>query len=182
MDVAEAELLDVFWSKGFEGSSVRDLCAATGQRTASLYAAFGDKDQMFLTALQRYERWIAEQLTPARDGRGGVEHVLKTTCALTIADQDRRGCLIINSVAERENLSTEANAAINKTFDRLRDLVGRQIAATFESEPPQGAQAMVDLLAGATIAIRLLGRAGAADHQLQSIAEGGIEAFRSWAA
>jgi TetR/AcrR family transcriptional repressor of nem operon len=182
MDLAAASLLDVFWSKGFEGSSVRDLCEATGQRPASLYAAFGDKDQMFLTALQRYEHWIADQLTPARDGRGGVEHVLETTYALTIADQERRGCLIINSVAERENLSTEANAAINRSFDRLRDLLGRQIAATFDSKPHQGAEAMVDLLAGATISIRLLGRAGAADHQLQNIAEAGIEAFRSWAA
>ena len=179
---AESNLLDVFWSKGFEGSSVRDLCAATGQRPASLYAAFGDKDQMFLAALRRYEGWISEQLTPERDGRHGVDHVLETTCQLTIEDQDRRGCLIINSVAERENLSSEANAAINKSFDTLRELLTRQVLASFDDAPPAGSAQMVDLLTGATISIRLLGRAGAPASQLRSMSAGAREAFHSWAA
>jgi TetR/AcrR family transcriptional repressor of nem operon len=181
IDDAEAALLDVFWSKGYEGSGVRDLCAATGQRPASLYAAFGGKDQMFQAAMARYLTWIESHLTPPKDGRDGVRHVLETTCQLTIADRERRGCAIINAVAERENLSPQANATVRESFQRLRDLIRRQVHASFTSAPPAGAEDMVNLLVAATVSIRLLGRAGAAPDELRSITTGAVEAFEQWA-
>jgi TetR/AcrR family transcriptional repressor of nem operon len=177
IDDAEAALLDVFWSKGYEGSAVRDLCAATGQRPASLYAAFGDKDQMFQAAINRYVGWIEGHLTPPEDGRDGVRHVLETTCRLTVEDRQRRGCAIINAVAERENLSPEANATVQESFERLRELLRRQVHASFASAPPAGAEDMVNLLVAATVSIRRLGRAGAAPAELRSIAAGAEDAF-----
>lgn len=181
IDEAEAALLDVFWSKGYEGSAVRDLCTATGQRPASLYAAFGDKDQMFQVALGRYLAWIEGHLTPPEEGRDGVRHVLETTCRLTLDDRQRRGCAIINAVAERENLSPRANATVQQSFDRLRDLLRRQVDASFPSPAPSGAEDMVNLLVAATVSIRLLGRAGATSEQLRSIAAGAVDAFSRWA-
>ena len=182
LDDAKAALLDVFWSKGYEGSAVRDLCAATGQRPASLYAAFGDKDQMFQAALGRYLIWIEAHLTPPEDGRDGVRHILDTTCRLTLADRRRRGCAIINAVAERENLSARANATVQQSFDRLRDLIRRQVHASFDSAPPAGAEDMVNLLVAATVSVRLLGRAGASPAELRSIAAGAVGSFERWAA
>ena len=161
LEDAETALLDVFWSKGYEGSAVRDLCTATGQLPASLYAAFGDKDGMYRAAMRRYLRWIDEQLTPPEEGRDGVRHILETTCRLTLADRERRGCPIVNSVGERESLSTEANHAAQASFDRLRKSLRRQVHASFPAIPPEGAEDMVNLLVGATVSIRLLGRAGA---------------------
>ena len=181
IDDAEAALLDVFWSKGYESSGVRDLCAATGQRPASLYAAFGDKDQMFQAALRHYLVWIEGHLTPPEDGPDGVRHVLETTARLTLADRQRRGCAIVNAVADRENLSPRANATVQESFERLRQLLQRQVDASFTSEPPAGAEAMVELLVAATLSIRLLGRAGATSRELRSIASGALEAFQRWA-
>jgi len=181
IDDAEAALLDVFWSKGYEGSAVRDLCTATGQRPASLYAAFGDKDQMFQVALGRYLTWIEGHLTPPEEGRDGVRHVLETTCRLTLQDRRRRGCAIINAVAERENLSPRANATVQQSFDRLRNLLRRQVDASFTASAPSGTEDMVNLLVAATVSIRLLGRAGATSEQLRSIAAGAVEAFSRWA-
>jgi len=181
IDDAEAAILDVFWSKGYEGSAVRDLCTATGQRPASLYAAFGDKDQMFQAALGRYLIWIEGHLTPPEDSRDGVRHILETTCRLTLADRERRGCAIINAVADRENLSPRANATVQESFERLRELLRRQVHASFTSAPPAGAEDVVNLLVAATVAIRLLGRAGAAPEHLQSTSAGAVAAFTAWA-
>ncbi len=181
LDGAEVALLDVFWAKGYEGSAVRDLCSATGQRTASLYAAFGDKDAMFQASMRRYLVWIEGELTPPEDSADGVRHVLETTCRLTLEDKDRRGCLIINSVAERENLSAEANASTQLSFDRLRDLLRRQVHAAVSDAPPPDTEDMVNLLVGATVSIRLLGRAGATPGELNGIAAGAIDAFSRWA-
>jgi len=178
---AQQALLDVFWSKGYEGSAVRELCAATGQLQGSLYAAFGDKDQMFQAAMGQYLTWIGGQLTPSADGRDGVRHILETTSRLTIEDPGRRGCLIINSVAERENLSPAANATVQASFDQLRALLRRQVEASFGANRPEDTEDMVNLLVGATVSIRLLGRSGASAQELTSIAAGAVAAFDRWA-
>ncbi len=51
VDEALTKIMAVFWAKGFEGSSLSDLVAATGLKKGSLYAAFGDKRAMYLKAL-----------------------------------------------------------------------------------------------------------------------------------
>ena len=43
-----------FWSGGYEATSVKDLVEKTGITAASLYNAYGDKRELFRTALDRY--------------------------------------------------------------------------------------------------------------------------------
>lgn len=59
--VLDSALL-TFWEKGYEGTSVEDLVQSTGLGRASLYGAFGDKEQLFRRALDRY-LVAAEELT-----------------------------------------------------------------------------------------------------------------------
>src|SRR5262249_1360146 len=49
------QALNVFWAKGYEGTSIADLTAAMGINPPSLYAAFGNKETLFRKALDRYE-------------------------------------------------------------------------------------------------------------------------------
>src|SRR6516225_6211662 len=46
--------VDCFWAHGYEATSVRDLGAAMGIGAASLYNAYGDKRELFLSSLERY--------------------------------------------------------------------------------------------------------------------------------
>ena len=46
--------LECFWQRGYEATSVRDLAASMGLTAPSLYNAFGDKQQLFARALERY--------------------------------------------------------------------------------------------------------------------------------
>src|SRR4051794_23423223 len=46
--------VEVFWRKGYEGASMADLCAATGLRPGSIYAAWGSKLGLFSAAVDRY--------------------------------------------------------------------------------------------------------------------------------
>ena len=46
--------LDVFWEKGFEGTSVQDLVDHMGINRGSIYGTFGDKHRLFQQALERY--------------------------------------------------------------------------------------------------------------------------------
>jgi len=47
--------LELFWRKGYEGTSLSDLTSALGITRPSLYAAFGNKEALFRTVLDRYE-------------------------------------------------------------------------------------------------------------------------------
>jgi TetR/AcrR family transcriptional repressor of nem operon len=53
-DVVLETAMDVFWCKGFEGTSIQDLVEATGVNRGSLYGAFGDKETLFAEALDYY--------------------------------------------------------------------------------------------------------------------------------
>lgn len=46
--------VNVFWSKGYEGSSMKDLTTAMGINAPSLYSTFGDKHQLYLQAIDSY--------------------------------------------------------------------------------------------------------------------------------
>lgn len=91
--------LSVFWQKGFEGTSIEDLTQATGIARPGLYAAFGNKQQFFLKALDLYEathmdfmREALEEPTSARV----VERMLKGAAAAQTMDTVHLGCLGIN--------------------------------------------------------------------------------------
>ncbi len=47
--------LELFWQRGFEGTSLSDLTAAMGITRPSLYAAYGNKEQLFRKALDLYD-------------------------------------------------------------------------------------------------------------------------------
>jgi AcrR family transcriptional regulator len=44
----------LFWTRGYEGTSISDLTQAMGIGTKSLYAAFGSKDALYAEALECY--------------------------------------------------------------------------------------------------------------------------------
>jgi AcrR family transcriptional regulator len=55
-DRALADAAATFWKNGYGGTSLDDLVAATGMNRPSLYAAFGDKSDLYLKTLERYQR------------------------------------------------------------------------------------------------------------------------------
>ena len=71
-DVDEAldRALEVFWAAGYEGATLPELTRAMGINRPSLYAAFGNKEQLFRKALDRYQTGPMSFLTEAGRGEG----------------------------------------------------------------------------------------------------------------
>jgi AcrR family transcriptional regulator len=57
-DVALGRAIDVFWELGYSAASLDDLCSAMNMNRPSLYAAFGDKHELFIKALGRYQETV----------------------------------------------------------------------------------------------------------------------------
>jgi TetR/AcrR family transcriptional repressor of nem operon len=100
--IGQAMLL--FWARGYRGTTVSDLSAATGVAPQSLYGAFGDKHQLFLRALDRYTAEglaaLAAALKSAPTPLAGLRAYLDLQLALACGELDRRGCLMASTALE----------------------------------------------------------------------------------
>jgi AcrR family transcriptional regulator len=75
-DEALDRALEVFWARGYEGATLPELTAAMGINRPSLYAAFGNKEQLFRKALDRYQagpQWFLSQALKKPPARAVVE-------------------------------------------------------------------------------------------------------------
>ena len=112
----------VFWAKGFENASLDDLCEATGLNRSSLYAAFGAKRDLYLSALARYEEGSAARIADALRGRPidkGVKRFLDSLIDSIVAGPGRRGCFVGNCAAEMARLDRGAAAHVRRSLARI---------------------------------------------------------------
>lgn len=96
--------LEVFWKNGFQGASLSELTSAMGLSKPSLYAAFGDKEALYLKALERYAtRWIARNaavLENEPDGKRAVEGFLRAAAAMVTDPSLPGGCFVTTGSAD----------------------------------------------------------------------------------
>src|SRR5260370_2156964 len=105
VDSALERAMDVFWSKGYEATSLDDLCSATGLSRSSLYATFGNKRELLLQTVDRY----VEQRTPRIEAilerfpnvSEGIAALLQEFIHQIVSGAGRRGCFLGNCPAAR---------------------------------------------------------------------------------
>ncbi|WP_431203800.1 TetR/AcrR family transcriptional regulator [Bradyrhizobium betae] len=93
-----------FWSRGYEATSVRDLAQSMGMTGASLYNAFGDKRSLYRRSLDHYVsssfgdrvRRFENELAPYDALEGFFAEII----ARSLADKERKGCMLVNSALE----------------------------------------------------------------------------------
>lgn len=133
-DTALDKAMAVFWEKGYEGSSLPALTEAMGMNRPSMYAVFGNKENLFRLALERYSATHDPLFDAALEkptSKEVVEHFLRGSAdAQTEADKPA-GCLVVSgalacsddarpirdSLIERRALS---EARLKARFDAAR--------------------------------------------------------------
>ncbi|MFI0843757.1 TetR/AcrR family transcriptional regulator [Mesorhizobium sp. IMUNJ 23232] len=178
-EAALAQATRLFWSKGFEATSISDLTEAMGIGAPSLYAAFGSKEALYVEALHHYvasyERFSWARFEAAATVREAVEsYLLDSAAALTGSFEDvPHGCMVtLASVcgeghAELAELVRSERAA---PFDRLKTRLSRAVA---EGELP----ASVDIHALACFVqtvqsgMSILARDGTSCAELEAVAQ-----------
>ena len=99
MDEALDRALEVFWARGYEGATLPELTRAMGINRPSLYAAFGNKEQLFHKALDRYQTGPMSFLTEALrkpTARAVVEAIFSGFIRMQRHRDKARGCLVVS--------------------------------------------------------------------------------------
>jgi AcrR family transcriptional regulator len=174
-DKALESALHVFWRKGYEGASMAELTEAMGITKPSLYAAFGNKEDLFRKALDRYVEGpgcyfqVALEKSTAREV---VTHLLYEA-ADAVTNPDNPGCLAVQGALTcgdaAETIKQELMARRAKGEQDLRQRFERAIAEAdlpAESDAADLARYISAMLQG--MAVQAAG--GASGEQLRKIA------------
>jgi AcrR family transcriptional regulator len=124
---------DVFWRNGFQGTSLDDITAATGLAKPSLYAAFGDKNALFLKVLDRYHASIvanAERaLNQGPSARDAIERWLTGFVPYCSGTKGIRGCLSVNTAADGISDQKDVRDRVERFNRKLEQLLGNRLRA-----------------------------------------------------
>src|SRR5919106_5876675 len=133
-DVVEAARA-AFWENGYDGTALSDLEGRTGLNRSSLYHAFGNKRQIFDVALDSYVQDVIDPLVGRLEsGPNGLEAVTTFFSGVKAIILDergdgRRGCLMVNTIAELSSRDGKAAARASWFRDRLSGAFARALEA-----------------------------------------------------
>lgn len=178
------QIMDLFWENGFESTGLSDIMSKTGLAKASLYAAFGNKQAMYLRAIEHYERVMVDAgCDLLRDKSMSPSARLNTFFSAPIDairnDGDYRGCFLCNAAADRAALDKQTADLVSRGYDKLRAALSdviHELGHSKKDAKNAGAHAMATytglrVLARSSVDLEFL--MAARDHFLLSL---GIEA------
>ncbi len=184
-DKVLGDAMRVFWRKGYAATSMSDIYAATGLKPGSIYTAFKDKEGLFQQAFERYADIFRATLPRDLSGLAAIRAWIDLQARLAADDPDRAGCLIVNTVAEREAHSAATQAMAQGRIREIRDFFVRQLVIAVqggELGDDTDVDLRADALVGAVVSIMTLGRAGADSRAIRHVAAAALEAFQKRAA
>jgi len=135
-DVLVARAKELFWQKGWAGTSMKDLELALDLRPGSFYAAFGSKDALYELALEKYAGEGLARLEAMQTEIGAFE-TLKQFPAVVVTGKDLpvRACMLSKTLLE---LQAQENPLSEKAGEYLNAMENR-FEALFSAAQKQGA-------------------------------------------
>lgn len=164
IDQAVDRAMDLFWRRGYAETSLQDLLKELSIGSGSFYAAFGSKEKLYISSLERYTslqgRELMEILENATEIRPAVRQVLASMIEADLADPTR-GCLVVNTATQCGSQPAAADrvtAAIRQLDSLLAGALERaQVRGELSSEkdPKELARFLTTFIQG----VRIIGQA-----------------------
>lgn len=165
----------VFWSHGYEGTSLAGLASATGLASARLYAAFGSKEALFREAIELYEREEGGFADRALAGEPTVHRALERMLRDAVnvyTDPGPRGCMVVSAAST----CSIANDRVRDWLEqhrrqRTESITARLRAAAVDGELPPGTdvQALGDTFAALLHGLSVQARDGVPRQRLHAL-------------
>ncbi|MEM8572215.1 MAG: TetR/AcrR family transcriptional regulator [Pseudomonadota bacterium] len=159
-DQAAAIAMELFWRKGYDAVGISDLIQALGVKSPSLYAAFGNKANIFAAALNAYDGLVGPQFAPAfaeQTVQGFTGRMLEIAADVYTSNPDLPGCLVLDGARNSDDPDAKAHAATHR--EALTSSMAQRLEVLGAENPTQLAD---------YITIAMLGLSGAARSRLHT--------------
>lgn len=171
--------LELFWQRGYEATSMSDLVTHLGIGRASIYATFGSKHELYLRALDRYDRAglppIVRELSQPGPALPAVRAVVRRYATEAADEQLRRdGCMVTNTAAELAPHDPAAARHVERNWDQLETVLHSALVraqAQGELPPDRDPLALARMLLVLLQGLRVVGKASADPARVRDAAE-----------
>ncbi|HEY4323693.1 MAG TPA: TetR/AcrR family transcriptional regulator [Mucilaginibacter sp.] len=96
--------IDLFWHKGYNGTSMQDLVDGLGISRSSLYDTYGDKHTLFIKALESYKSTnsviFGDMINNSESAKETIKKLLEFITGGLLQDQAHKGCFMVNAEVE----------------------------------------------------------------------------------
>ncbi|MFD1774064.1 TetR/AcrR family transcriptional regulator [Paenibacillus rhizophilus] len=129
IDTVLRKAMYLFWSQGYEKTSMKDLVETMGVHKRSMYDTFGDKHALFMKAMERYNELVRASVDARIQGQTSAKQAIRSIFEMVINVEDVRpaGCLIVNTACELALLDPEAAAKVSEYFAKTENLLSELI-------------------------------------------------------
>lgn len=179
-ETALQKALDTFWLRGYAATSMQELVERMSINRFSLYAAFGDKHQLYVRALDHYQQQngqrllalaaaSADQPAPVR-----IRQVLELVLPPDPAGPAPRGCFLVNATTERLPHDADTAALVRRSQQFLETLLTELLAqgqARGETSRAATPQAQAQLLISVLNGMRVMAQANSDPQMLRNVVE-----------
>jgi TetR/AcrR family transcriptional regulator, transcriptional repressor for nem operon len=168
--------VELFWTKGYEATSISDLTEHLGIGRQSLYDTFGDKHALYVAALDRYRERYGGMPTDALEGTGSLKKQVRDVLRAIIhrVTDGGRSCMLITACAERCPGDDDVRARFNLNGGAIEDAFVRRFQqARRDGELPAGLEprTLARYFLTQIFGINIAARGGADRKTLDQIAE-----------
>jgi len=148
--------MEIFWHKGFESTSMKDLVMATGLTTRSMYNIFESKDGLFQEALKcYYDTRVKLSLEELKQDKGikGIRSFISKIAGLF---ETSNGCLYTNTLSDRYSIDPKSMCFVDGFFEELEEVLIDKLKYAKEYEgysenPVNGAKLLVVIIQGMSV-------------------------------
>lgn len=169
--------LATFWSKGFAGTSLDDLASAMGMNKPSIYAAFGNKDALYASAVEHYQltigRTFIEPLNRGRALADDLEAFYAAVTGVVTGAHGPLGCIVACTLPAEAETAPGARELLATAIGRIDEAVRRRLARAVEQGElahDTDLKTQAQLITSGMLALSLRGRSGASKRDLKRIA------------
>jgi TetR/AcrR family transcriptional repressor of nem operon len=120
-----AKAIQLFWYKGYNGTSMQDLVDGLGISRSSLYDTYTDKHTLFVKALESYQtagaNKIQEIINNSGTAKDTVKKLLKLATTDLLDDKQQKGCFMVNAEVEVAPHDAEVNQLVCKNDQQMEE-------------------------------------------------------------
>jgi TetR/AcrR family transcriptional repressor of nem operon len=167
----ETEVLDkavnIFWCKGYNGTSMQDLIDGLGISRSSLYDTFSDKRELFLATLKKYKTEQAAAMIALINNSASIlqtiKELLKGLVTASIQDKENKGCFMINSTIEAAAQDADIAAIVKGNMNDIEEALTKAIKKGQqggEINPNYSPRALARFLFNTISGLRVAAKAG----------------------